>query len=163
MDFRSHKSPQGEGDVAHLGSGRPDLSFLHAAALLEAPMVVLDRPGFPRQTLPLIGAQGQVVSRPVFRVPIWSDGPKHLDEPVALEMYLFSLRPDVNGANGSVTLPIRVHLPVGLELPATASRGTYLLEVLQRAVPAIKEQVAWLEAPALGLSPHISEMLVLFW
>jgi hypothetical protein len=54
MDFQTHEGPNGEGDVAHLPTSRPDLRFLDTTALLDTSMAALDRPGFPGQLLMLL-------------------------------------------------------------------------------------------------------------
>ena len=66
VDFQANKGPNGEGDVAHLPTSRPDLRFLDTTALLDTSMVALDRPGsrpgFPGQLLML--TQTQVIGGP---------------------------------------------------------------------------------------------------
>ena len=140
MNFQTHESPNRKRDMSHLSVRRADLCFFDTTTLLNTSMVAFDRPGLLLQLFKLLHRHVQLIGRPVLRVSVWRNHPKHLDEPVAFEMYLSSIRPDLNSADSNVTTSIRVDLSVGLE-PAQPrpSIGANQLDVVQRTVPAIEE------------------------
>ena len=118
------------------------------------------RPLGPR--LKLADSHLQVVGCPVLRVSVCRDRPKHLDEPIALEMHPPAFRFDGNRADRHVAAPIGVDLSVGLE--ARQPRpivGANPLEVVEGSIPAIEHHALGLKAARLGTGQHRPEVLVL--
>ena len=70
--------------MVHLRPGRPGLGLLDTAALLEAPVVVLDGTSPFGQFFEPARGHLQATGRPVLRVSVRGDGPEHLDEPIPL-------------------------------------------------------------------------------
>ena len=112
LHFEAQKGPQGAVDLVTLGFGGADLGFFHPAALLQAPVVLLDAPGQGGQRRPLGLGQVRVATGPVvgpFRAAVWGREPENAPEAVALQ-------PDALAARGQGTVLERAQaLPVGVD------------------------------------------------
>jgi hypothetical protein len=162
MVLQTQECPDRQPDVVALRPGGPDLSPFHTAALLQAPVIVLDPPA-----LLGVGQSGQlihlqVVRRPVFNVPVSGDDLEDADRPEPLQMDDRPPRSDRHLGDGPVSLAIEIHLPVDLQLRQEGpTADSDRLEVLQGRVPAVKGHAPWLEAAGLGLVEHRPEVVVL--
>ena len=88
LGFEAQKGAQGAADVVTLGAGGTDLRFFYAAALLQAPVVLLDAPGQRGQRCPLVLGQVRVGTSPIvgpFRAAVWGGEPKDVHKAIALE------------------------------------------------------------------------------
>src|SRR6185312_1747869 len=103
MVLQPRERPDRQPDVVALRPRRPDLGPLHAAARLQAPVIILDRPA-----LLGVGQAGQlvhqeVVGRPVFNVTVSGD---HLEDPDRPEPLQMNDRPtggDLDSCDGPVS------------------------------------------------------------
>ena len=162
MHLQPHEGANRQRDMVHLRPCRPNLRLLDAATLLEASVVGLNGPRPLGPRLKLADSHLQVVGCPVLRVSVCRDRPKHLDEPIALEMHPPAFRFDGNRADRHVAAPIGVDLSVGLE--ARQPRpivGANPLEVVEGSIPAIEHHALGLKAARLGTGQHRPEVLVL--
>ena len=162
MNFQARERANRERDMIHLRSGGPRLRLLDAAALLDASMIVLDGPCASAQFFELALTHLKVVGCPVPRVPIRGDCPKHPDEPVSSEMNLSAAAANLNVSNSDVASPIGIELSVGLEPgePQPAMRANSL-QILQRTVPTVEQNILRRKASLGGSVKHVSEVFVL--
>ncbi len=159
--FEAQKGPDGQTYMIALRPRGADLRAFHPTELLETPMVGLDRPNLSRPCLLLGVAHLHMIGRPVLRVTVWGDDPKHLDQPIAFQMDNAAIR--ANGHLGYWAIPraIRINKPIGLELrqpmPAIAANE---LEVRQATVATVERDHAWRESTLLCRGEHRSKMVV---
>ena len=78
--LQAQKRAEEEANVGDLSSGGADLHPFHAAALLQAAMVVFDGPDFEDQLLPAVRGQIQIAAGPIFRAAIVGYGPEYTYE-----------------------------------------------------------------------------------
>jgi len=95
-------------EVPFLGSCASDPGFLSPAALLDAPVVVLNAPAPPPQGLPPLLRQVEVAGRPVLHTSFLGGRSEDPDEPVALQVH----DPSLGGI--STVLTATFPLPSGL-------------------------------------------------
>ena len=81
--LQAQEGAEGEANVGDLGAGGADLSPFHAAALLEAAVVVCAGPGLEGQLLPAGRGQVQIAAGPVFRAAVVGHGPEYAYEAIA--------------------------------------------------------------------------------
>src|SRR5438105_4085899 len=94
------------------GSG---LTLFHATKLLNATMVVFNRPT-PFGVLQAGQlAHLQVIGRPVFPVTVWSDDQKNLHQPKALQMNQRAAFSDTHLANRSIACAIGIDQAVAFQ------------------------------------------------
>lgn len=77
MILQTDEGPDGHPDVVALSPGGSNLAAFDSGELLETSMVLFDRPGELGEDEPAGFVQAKVVGRPVRRVAVWSDCPKH--------------------------------------------------------------------------------------
>ena len=160
--FQPHEGAQRQLDVAALRRLQLRLALLDPAALLDAAMIHLNPKRLPRPLRPLGFTHGQVARRPVFRVAVCGDRPKHADEPVPLQVHDQPLRRDRQRLDWYVAGVIGVHQAVALEpgepVPAVAP---HRLQVLQPGIPTIEGDHGGGKASFLGGSQHAAKVRVL--
>src|SRR5437763_16751505 len=83
MVLQPQERPQRQPDVVPLRPRRTRLATLHLGTLLDAPMIILDRPTLLRVLLPRQCAHPQVATGPVRNVAVWGDDLEYLDQSVA--------------------------------------------------------------------------------
>ena len=139
MTLQPQERPDRHPDVVALRPPGPRLAPLHAAALLQAPVIVLDRPGLLGQAQPRQLVHRQVVGRPVLSVPVSGDDPEDPDQTVTFQVDDRAAGLDRRRADGLEPLPVEVDPAVDLQprQPAPAQAADQL-EVLQAAVPAVE-------------------------
>ncbi len=162
MILQAQKRAEGEANVGNLGSGGADLGPFHAAALLQAAVVVLDGPGWEGQLLPAGRGQVQIAAGPIFRAAVVSPGPEHAYETIPPQMHLSPLQRDRQVADRHVAAAVRIDLAVGLEpgqpgIPQLAQ----MLQIVQAAVPTVTEHVGGPQAAAVRGREHIPKGFVL--
>ena len=157
--LQAQKGAEGEANVSDLSAGGADLSPFHAAALLEAAVVVCAGPGLECQLLPAGRGQVQIAAGPVFRAAVVGHGPEYAYEAIAPQMHLPPLRQDLKVADHHVAAAVRIDLAVGLE-PGEPG-PPQLAQVLQIAVPTVTEHVGRLQAAAVRGRHHIAQVFVL--
>ena len=113
--LQAQKGAEGEANVGDLGSGGADLSPFHAAALLQAAVVVFDGPGLEGQLLPAGRGQVQIAAGPIFCAAVVGHGPEYTYEAIAPQMHVPPLRRDRKVADRHVAAAVRIDLAVGLE------------------------------------------------
>ncbi len=113
--LQAQKGAEGEANVGDLGSGGADLSPFHAAALLQAAVVVFDGPGLVGQLLPAGRGQVQIAAGPIFCAAVVGHGPEYTYEAIAPQMHVPPLRRDRKVADRHVAAAVRIDLAVGLE------------------------------------------------
>src|ERR687886_3024707 len=101
--------------MVSLGALTARLAPLDPTELLETPMIFFNRPDLPRPALALERRHRQVVGRPVFRVTVWGDDPKHPDHPIAFQMHHGPIHSNVRLLQGAIAAAIGIDLPIALE------------------------------------------------
>jgi hypothetical protein len=162
LDFQTHKRADRQHNVVALGHRLAHLGALHATALLEATMVAFNRPALLRNRVALLQRQRQVIRHPIFRVTIWGNRPKYVNEAKALEMHLPSRYGNLNAGHRDIAGPIRVDQPIvlqaGQEVPAMRSHG---LQVVETAVPTVETDEPGREPSFFRRHEHGAKVLVL--
>src|SRR6185437_11819808 len=162
MDLQAQKGTQRQTDMVALRPHRPRLATLDLRTLLDPPMVVLDRPTVLRVLLPRQSRHGQVTAGPVSNVTVWGDDLEYLDQSVARQPDLRSGGGNVGVPHRSRSLTVTIDQAVGFQprQPGPAEM-TQQLEVVQTAVPTVKQHAARLKAACVGGVEHVAEMIVL--
>jgi hypothetical protein len=80
MSLQSEEGSERQLEVPFLSISFPNLCLLDATALFDPSVIRLNAPALYLQLLTLLFGHLQVVRRPVLRVAVWSDRPKHTDE-----------------------------------------------------------------------------------
>src|SRR5215211_5357678 len=83
MIFQPHISPQGQANVVALRPLKAKLPALDTGELFEGTMVNFDQPRPVYQHFSLRFRHVEAVGRPMLRVAVWVNGPKHLHQPIA--------------------------------------------------------------------------------
>src|SRR5262245_10627511 len=162
VTLQAQEGAQGQPDVVALRPGAACLAPLHLGALLDPPVIALDRPAILRVLLPLKVGHRQVAGGPVRNVAVWGDYLEYLHQPVPDQPDLRPARADVRAAQGPLALPVLVDQAVGLQprQPGPAQLAQQL-EVLQAGIPAVEGHQARLEAAPVGRRDHGAEVVVL--
>src|SRR6185312_9111100 len=80
--LQPQERPQGQADVVALCPRRACLAALHLRALLDAPVITLDRPAILRILPSRQIRHPQVAGRPVCNVAVWGDYLVYLHQPI---------------------------------------------------------------------------------
>src|SRR5512138_3452549 len=133
---------------------------LDIAELLDVAMIRLNRPNLTRCGRALVHRHVLIAGGPVFRVTVWGVDPKYQDKAITFEMHACAAVANRAVGQWPVARAVRVDQSVGFQarqpLPAEAANQ---FEVHQRAVPAIKTDVARGEPTFLGGLEHGLEMV----
>jgi hypothetical protein len=103
--LQPEKRSQRHEQMTLLLRSRPHLGLFNAAALFDAPVVDFYPPSFGLPVVPRCFRYLKVVRRPIFRVSILGDCPKHFDESIALQMHDALLRGNLHYIDGPVPAP----------------------------------------------------------
>ena len=162
MPEQPYERPNRHADVVSLGSRRPGLAPLHVAALLQRPIILLDRPAPLRQLETPQLIHRQVVGRPVSNVPVLGDHLEHPDRPESFELDDRSRRLDQDVGDGLMPLTVEIHPAVDLELreeyPAVAANQ---LEVVKARVPSVEKHGFRAKSSLFRRIHEVAEMIVL--
>ena len=160
--LQAQKGAEGEANVGDLGAGGADLSPFHAAALLQAAVVVFDSPGLEGQLLPAGRGQVQVAAGPVGRAAVVGYGPEYAYKALAPQMHSPSLWRDLKVSDRHVAAAVGIDLAVGLEPgePGPPPRAQVLQRV-QTTVPTVTEYIGRLQAAGVRGRHPIAQMFVL--
>lgn len=94
---------------------RTCLAFLHCAALLERPAIVLDRKSLPRQLLSVCLGHRQIIRCPAIRFIEVGLDPENLDHRVTFQMNDPAFVADLDVFNIHIARPVWVDLTIGLQ------------------------------------------------
>lgn len=86
MPFQTQERAQTQTDRVALGAGGPDLYPLNAAILLDASMIVRNRPSITGEAHARQRGHPQVVGGPPFLVAIWGDDQEQTDQTIAFQI-----------------------------------------------------------------------------
>jgi hypothetical protein len=162
MMLKSQERSQRKPDVIALRSSLSRLASLHSAKLFDASMIGLYRPGHILKLHPLKLRHLHFVGRPVFNVAVLGHELEYFDKSVPFQMQNRARLNNLDFADAAVALAIRINLAITLELgqpePAQIAND---FEVIDAAVPAIKQNTTWLEAALFSCQKHLAKMIVL--
>jgi hypothetical protein len=162
IGFQADEGLQRQLDVVPLRTFLLRLALLNPTALLDPAMIHLNPRGLARPFFPPRGSHRQVAGRPVFRVAVWGDCPKHTNEPVPFQMHHPSLQRDRQRRQRHVARVVRVHQPVPLQTGEPAPLiATDRFQVLQRGIPAVRGDDLGTELPLVRFRQHRPRVLVL--
>ena len=116
MTFEPQKCAQAQINMIAPGTARPHLRFLDQTELLQAAMIILNRPGKRRPFDPLQIAHLEVIGRPQLSVAVCGDDLEDADQPIAFEPHHAAAFTDLDPTDGLQALPVRVNFPVTFQL-----------------------------------------------
>src|SRR5690606_10992934 len=99
MKFETDICSERQADVVALRTFEAKLSSFDACELLERPMVDFDQPGSIGKQFALGVGHGQATGRPVVRVAVWVNRPRHFDHALTAQMHHQAVWRDVQIAN----------------------------------------------------------------
>jgi len=108
VHLQTQKCPQGIKEVIPLRYRLPYLRPLNPAALLGPMVIYFGPPPLALQFPPSISVHLKVISRPVSPIPVLGDPPKHLNEPISLQMHHLSTWRNLRLTDGNIPFSIRM-------------------------------------------------------
>jgi hypothetical protein len=162
VNFQSQERPQSKADVIALRSTAARLASLYATKLLDASMKVLNRPGLLCILHSGQFAHLQIIGCPVFNAPICGDCLEYFDQPILFEVHDLTTLSYFYLANGPIARAVRVNLSVLFQAsqPDPSERADHL-EVINAAIPAIKDHTLGLESSLTRYSKHLLKVIIL--
>ena len=154
MTLQPQKRSQTQRDVVAPRAPRAHLRPLDQTELLEAAVIVLNRPRECRPLDPLQVTHLAAVRRPHLNVAVCGDNLEDADQPEAFEPGDAPRLPDLDLADRTQTRPVGVHFAVRFQTcqPDPAERANHL-QVLKAGVPAIEDHASRLSIRSLQ-KPH---------
>ncbi len=160
--LQAQKGAEGKANVGDLSSGGADLGPFHAAALLQAAVVVFDRPGLEGQLLPAGRGQVQIAAGPVCRAAVVGPGPEYAFEAIAPQMHLSPLRRDLEVTDRHVAAAVEIDLAVGLEPGQPGPpQLAQVLQFVHTTVPTVTKHVLGLQAAGVRGGNPIAQVFIL--
>jgi hypothetical protein len=160
IDFKAHKGPDCQSDMIPLRDFEPILTTFNTRKLFQASMVNLNLPGIQGIEGCLLNGHVQAAGRPIFRVAVCADRPKHLDPTITFEMNQTALRGDKDLADGTVATPIEADFPVALQLcQPVPIQAAQQLQIRQSTIPTVKATNCGSNPRCLG--NHVLKVIIL--
>lgn len=162
MVLEPQERPDRHSDVISLCASRSGLGLVNPAALLQAPMIILDR---PTQVGVLQASQlvhAQVVGCPVRNVTVWGDNLEDQDQTETLQVDRCARRRDRGRADGTTALTVEIDQPIRLQSGhPEPTMSAYGLEVFEAGVPTVEQDITWGKATCFRHVEHGEEVVVL--
>ena len=160
--LKSQKCSQPKPYVIALRSGLSRRASFYSAKLLDPTMICLYRPSHIRKLHSLKLCHSHFVRRPVFNVAVLGHQLEYLDKSISFQMKDGAGLRNLNFAYAAVAFTVWINQTITLELcqpkPPQIANG---FEIIDAAVPTIKQDAGWLEAALFGRLEHLAEMIVL--
>src|SRR5215204_6297797 len=162
VTLRPQERPQTKPDVVAPRAARAHLRPLDQTELLEAAMIVFNRPRVARPLDPLQIAHLNFIRRPHLNVAVCGDRLEDADQTEPFKPHHTSRLADLDFADSTQAFALRVHFAVTLEpgQPNPAERADQL-QVLKAGVPTIERDAGRRKASRMRLSEHRLKVVVL--
>src|SRR3982750_555668 len=162
MTFQSKKRSQAKIDVITPRATRAHLRPFNQAELLDAAMIVFNR---PREASPFDSLQVahlNFIGRPQFNVAVCGDYLEHSNQAITFEPDDATLCWDLHFADGTQALAVGIDFAIRLQPrePSPAERANQF-QVFKARIPTIKDHARRQKAPLMGRFDHRLEVVVL--
>src|SRR5436305_1691211 len=162
MTFQSEKRSQAQPDVITPCPARAHLRSFYQTELLDAAMIVLNR---PREAGPLDSLQVahlNFIGRPPFNVAVCGDYLEDADKAIAFEPHHATRCADLDLIDSTQTRPVGINFAVRLQArqPYPVKRANQL-QVFDARIPTIEEHACGPKPTRMGGFDHRREVVVL--
>src|SRR5512143_3611207 len=142
--LQAQERAHAQADVVALGAGGAHVGAFHSTKLLDATMIMLDRPSITGPAGARQRAHLKSVAGPPFNVAVGGDNLEHANQSVAFQMDEGAVSVGLDPRHSAQAAAVRVYLAVGLQpsQPDPAPAVDHL-QIRQTAIPAIENHALW--------------------